>query len=461
MRKRVAILGAGPSGLALLQAFETARKSGAEIPHIVCYEKQGDWGGLWNYTWRTGLDSYGEPVHSSMYRYLWSNGPKECLELADYTLDQHFGRPVPSFPPRAALRDYFLGRVKQSGVRPLIRFHTAVQWVDYCPERKVFTVTTRDLLRQRLNSNEYDHVVVASGHYSTPNTPDFPGLDQFSGRVLHAHDFRDAREFAGQHLLLIGSSYSAEDIALQCHKYGAGSVTISHRSEPMGFNWPEGISEAALLERVEGRTAHFVDGSQREVDAILLCTGYLHHFPFLPDSLALRTGNRMYPPGLYKGVVFARNPDLLYLGMQDQYFTFNMFDAQAWFARDLLLDRITLPEPAAMSADMEHWLTREAELETAEEEIDFQAAYMRDLLDRTDYPALDVEAMADQFKQWLQHKQECILGYREQRFPSTLTGTLAAAPNTSWLQALDDSSESWFKPEAEETVAEPRRVAHG
>ena len=39
---------------------------------------------MWNYTWRTGLDQHGEPVHGSMYRYLWSNGPKECLEFADY-----------------------------------------------------------------------------------------------------------------------------------------------------------------------------------------------------------------------------------------------------------------------------------------------------------------------------------------------------------------------------------------
>ena len=35
-----------------------------------------------------------------MYRYLWSNGPKECLEFADYSFDEHFGKPIPSFPPR-------------------------------------------------------------------------------------------------------------------------------------------------------------------------------------------------------------------------------------------------------------------------------------------------------------------------------------------------------------------------
>ena len=77
MKKRIAVIGAGPSGLAQLRAFQSAKAKGADIPEVVCFEKQSDWGGLWNYTWRTGLDEFGEPVHCSMYRYLWTNGPKE------------------------------------------------------------------------------------------------------------------------------------------------------------------------------------------------------------------------------------------------------------------------------------------------------------------------------------------------------------------------------------------------
>ena len=121
MTLRVAIIGAGPCGMAQLRAFQSARDKGAEIPELVCYEKQNDWGGMWNYTWRTGLDENGEPVHGSMYRYLWSNGPKECLEFADYTFEEHFGRPIASYPPREVLWDYIKGRVEKAGVRDYIR----------------------------------------------------------------------------------------------------------------------------------------------------------------------------------------------------------------------------------------------------------------------------------------------------------------------------------------------------
>lgn len=65
-----------------------------------------------------------------MYRYLWSNGPKEALEFADYSFEDHFKRPIPSFPPREVLRDYIVGRVEKANVREWIRFETSVKWVE-------------------------------------------------------------------------------------------------------------------------------------------------------------------------------------------------------------------------------------------------------------------------------------------------------------------------------------------
>ena len=49
-------------------------------------------------------------MHGSMYRNLWSNAPKECLEYPDYTLEEHFGKAIPSFPPREVLYDYLKGQ---------------------------------------------------------------------------------------------------------------------------------------------------------------------------------------------------------------------------------------------------------------------------------------------------------------------------------------------------------------
>ena len=445
MTAKVAILGAGPCGLAVMHAFEQVRKSGGDIPELVCFEKQSDWGGLWNLDWRTGLDEYGEPVQGSMYRYLWSNGPKECLEFADYTFDQHFGRPIPSFPPREVLYDYILARAEKSGVKRHIRFNSAVRLVAYCDSVGKFTVTIEDLKKSRTWSEEFDHVIVATGHFSVPNVPYFDGIESFPGRVCHSHDFREAHEFAGQDLLVIGSSYSAEDIALQCNKYGAKTVTISYRTSPMGFKWPEGMVELPLLTKVDGKTVHFKDGSSRDVDAIILCTGYLHKYPFLEDSLRLISRNRLYPPDLYKGIFWKNNPRLIYLGMQDQYYTFTMFDAQAWFARDYIIGRIAMPSTDVMEKDMAEWRAREEALTNPMEDIDYQTDYIKDLCRETDYPDFDLDLVAETFKHWEHHKDEDILTYRDQSHPSACTGTVAPIHHTPWRKAMDDSMAAFLK----------------
>jgi trimethylamine monooxygenase len=278
-----------------------------------------------------------------------------------------------------------------------------------------------------------------------PNVPEFEGFRTFNGRILHAHDFRDALEFKGQDVVVVGRSYSAEDIGSQCWKYGARSVTATYRTKPMGFKWPSNFEERPLLQKLVNKTAHFKDGSTKEVDAIILCTGYQHHFPFMAEDLRLKTNNRLWPLGLYKGVVWEENPRLHYLGMQDQFYTFNMFDAQAWFARDVILGRIKLPKLDAMKKHSKAWRKREEKLENAEQMIWFQGDYVKELIDQTDYPSFDIERTNQTFMEWEHHKAENIMGFRDNAYRSLMTGTMAPINHTPWLQAMDDSLESYLQ----------------
>ena len=430
--------------MAQLRAFESAREAGREIPEIVCFEKQDDWGGQWNFSWRTGTDENGEPVHSSMYRNLWSNGPKEALEFAEYTFDEHFGRPISSYPPRAVLWDYIKGRVEHSGVKKYVRFNTPVRWVNFSEDTQKFSVTVEDVVAQTTETSEFDHVIVGSGHFSFPNLPDFDGIETFPGSLKHAHDFRGAEAFADKDVLLIGASYSAEDIGVQSYKMGARSVTLSYRSQPMGFDWPDGMVEVPLVKRFEGSIVHFVDGTSRHFDAVVMCTGYLHHYPYLPSKLALKSPNCLYPDTLYRGVVSEANNRMFYLGAQDQWFTFNMFDAQAWYVRDVILGEVTLPSADIQRRHMNAWLARFGELATPAEEIQFQADYIRDLIELTDYPMFDLDEVVRIFLDWKSDKQENILGYRDAVYPSVMTGTMAAVHHTPWLSELDDSLERYL-----------------
>ena len=440
---KVAIIGSGPCGLSMLRAFQQAEEKGQSIPEIVCYEKQEDWGGLWNYSWRTGSDQYGDPVPNSMYRYLWSNGPKECLEFADYSFDEHFKQPIPSFPPREVLYDYILGRAKNGNLKKYIKFSTTVLNVNFNGSQ--FELTSINKKENKVAKEIFDYVVVSTGHFSVPYIPEYEGMKSFPGRILHGHDFRDAEEFRNKDVVVLGSSYSAEDIALQCYKYGAKSVTIGYRNNPMGFKWPNGMKEVHYLDRLEGSKAIFKDGHEQNADAIILCSGYLHHFPFLDDSLKLKTGNRLYPPKLFKGIVWQDNHQLIYLGMQDQFHTFNMFDCQAWYARDVIMGKIKLPSDAEIEADIKKWVAEEESLEDPIQMIDFQTEYTKELHAASDYPAIDFELMRKHFKDWEHHKEEDILTYRNRSFSSPVTGTVAPIHHTPWAEAMDDSMDTFMK----------------
>ena len=105
---KILVIGAGPSGLSTLKALDQLQPK--EKYKIVCYQKQEDLGGQWNFTMESGVDKYGEPVHSGMYSQLWTNAPKECFEYYDYTYHEHFGKPVPTYLPRDIFANYILKR---------------------------------------------------------------------------------------------------------------------------------------------------------------------------------------------------------------------------------------------------------------------------------------------------------------------------------------------------------------
>ena len=443
---KVGIIGAGPSGLSQLRAFERAKNKGDVIPEIVCFEKQSNWGGLWNYSWRTGVDEAGDPCHGSMYRYLWSNGPKEGLEFADYTFREHFGKDIASYPPRAVLFDYIKGRLEKTSFKEKIRFNTIVRDVRYHEGTKKFEVTSRNNKSDIESVDYFDHLVVATGHFSTPNVPYYDGFDSFNGRILHAHDFRDAREFTDKDILILGTSYSAEDIGSQCWKYGCRSVTVAHRTAPMGFDWPKNWQEVPALIKTEGNKAYFKDGSKKEVNVIILCTGYQHHFPFLPDNLRLKTANRLATANLYKGVVWVSNPKLFYLGMQDQWFTFNMFDAQAWYTRDIIMGKIELPNASVLEEDPKIREEKEDALEDDYGCIRYQGDYIQELMSDTDYPNFNIEAANEAFFLWKKHKKKNIMTFRDQGgFVSPMDQSTSPAYKKAWKEELDDSLNTYLE----------------
>jgi cation diffusion facilitator CzcD-associated flavoprotein CzcO len=75
-------------------------------------------------------------------------------------------------------------------------------------------------------------VVVATGRHRILVVPDWPGASLFSGRIFHAADYRNGREFAGLRAIVVGIGNSGAEIAVDLIDSGASTVSISVRSTP-------------------------------------------------------------------------------------------------------------------------------------------------------------------------------------------------------------------------------------
>jgi len=135
----------------------------------------------------------------------------------------------------------------------------------------------------------------------------------------------------------------------------------------------------------------------------------------------------------------------MYLGMQDQFHTFNMFDCQAWYARDVIMGKIQMPSADEIEKDINKWVAQEEKLEDPIQMIDFQTEYTKDLHEASDYPNIDFELIRVHFKEWEHCKEEDIMTYRNRSFSSPVTGTVAPLHHTPWGEAMDDSMETFMK----------------
>ena len=91
------------------------------------------------------------------------------------------------------------------------------------------------------------YVVVATGYNHTPAIPDWPGVDGYTGQLLHARDYRNATPYSGKDVLVVGVGNTGAEIALDLIETGARSVKVSVRTPPhIVFRQQNGIANPML-----------------------------------------------------------------------------------------------------------------------------------------------------------------------------------------------------------------------
>jgi cation diffusion facilitator CzcD-associated flavoprotein CzcO len=144
------------------------------------------------------------------------------------------GMPVPQYDPNRpaaeVIPDYFAGYERAFGLG--VRRPVPVRRVVRGHERLIVTASTGD---SGTGMWAAEFVINATGTWTAPFWPHYPGQESFTGRQLHTADYRDAGEFAGQRVLVVGGGNSA--VQLIAELYPVAQTTWVTRRVPV---WHEG-----------------------------------------------------------------------------------------------------------------------------------------------------------------------------------------------------------------------------
>lgn len=357
---RVAIVGAGSAGLAALrhctQYFDTKNLDNKKISEIICYEKTNDIGGTWVFTEETGVDQYGLKIHSSMYKNLRTNLPKEVMGYPDYQIDIDTPK---SYLTRTEILTFLNNYCKDFNLRQYIKFLHNVMMIEPSDDesKKKWLIKVKNLA-DGVEKNEYfDAVMICNGHYFEPSVSIIDGQDKFQGQQLHSHDYRVPEKFEGKTVVVIGAGPSGMDLALEISSKAKKVFLSHHNRDPIHTIFPEHVIQVPDVKKFNENEAVFTDGRREKIDVIFYCTGYKYSFPFLSSKCGVKVDDNMVTP-LWKHLLSIENPTLAFVGLPFYVCAFSMFDLQVRFVFKYWLGDKQLPAKDIMLSEEANELER-------------------------------------------------------------------------------------------------------
>ncbi|XP_015363477.1 PREDICTED: senecionine N-oxygenase-like [Diuraphis noxia] len=288
-------------------------------------------GGTWVYDERTGLDEFGLPIHTSMYKNLMTNLPKELMDFPNFP---YTGLDNVSFLKSWQVQEYIEKFTEHFGLNKHIQFCSLVTSVEKLT--KNWQVTVEDLISKTSKTEYYDAVMVCNGHNALPLTPDIPGNNDFDGIQIHSHDYRIPEHFTNLNVLIIGSGASGVDICSDVSKVANQVYFSHHKPELIEKEFPKNVIHKPDVELFSKKSVCFKDKTKQTLDAIIYCTGYKITLPFLKPSCGINVLNDKLITPLHKNIINMYNPTMGFIGYLNMTFIFRIFDLQVRYYLEFL-----------------------------------------------------------------------------------------------------------------------------
>ncbi|KAI8911835.1 flavin monooxygenase-like protein [Gorgonomyces haynaldii] len=368
MKKRVAVIGAGASGLA---ALKQCLEEGLEA---VCFDQEPELGGLWRYVPNATNDT-----HSSAYASAVVNTSKEMLAFSDFPVPKDW----PTYLPRDQVAQYLKQYCEHFKLTPHIKFNRKVVAIDPIVDQQnehTGQWAVSYMRKKKIRTEVFDFVMVCTGHHWKPRMPDFPGMDTFEGKMIHSHTYRVPYPFKDDRVLVVGVGNSGVDIAVELADHASDIYLASrsgawiipkttlfgtptdHLSTRAAHLLPKPLLNLAMesllsvhygdlkkyglkpqheffkahptvneiiipqiqsgkvkvkpnVKSFEGDVVHFEDGTQACIDTVIHCTGYLIDSPFVDKTVLGKEEEDSNRVKLYKHVFSCSFKNIAFIGL--------------------------------------------------------------------------------------------------------------------------------------------------
>lgn len=339
--KRIAIVGAGPSGAVALDTFLDYG-----FKDIQVFERRSITGGTW-----ASDEDLGKIIPNNdctLYPELETNILPELMSFSkrpyirpaeDSAYGQKslrkFGTATEAFVPAEVIKNYvdsfFADRTKY------VRFDTPVNEI-----RQVDGPGSKWIINNETD-NLFDYVYIAAGRFHEPRFPYIQGSQLLPpGIVSHSQEFRTGEKFRNKKILLIGASISSTDIVHLIKDFSKTPVILSVRgclsiiedafAQPFIDARPR-VQEFSLGTDKGTAKVKFEDGTiEDNVDAIIYGTGYKFEFPFLQEYTDKHGNGGITPSGLknfYLTTWWNEDPSLAISGLVTDGLTWRAMEYQA------------------------------------------------------------------------------------------------------------------------------------
>ncbi len=261
------------------------------------------------------------------------------------------GLPFPGAPDRYPGRDEVAGYLEDYAARLDVEIQTSTRVQTIRQDGREFIVFTEGGRALRASG-----IVAASGSFSNPYRPVFPGEEAFTGELSHVAGYRNPAPYVGRRVIVVGAGDSAAQVANELAPVATVTLATRHpvRFIPQrlggqdvhywlrktGFDtlpaeWLSKITGGSVVTdsvgfqqtladgrvdrrpmfiELDGDKVVWSDGRREPVDAVILATGYRPSLEYLRELGALEPDGT---PVQVRGIS-GRHVGLVYLGLEHQ-----------------------------------------------------------------------------------------------------------------------------------------------